>query len=223
MNAPLSPDATAFANDPRPLFRGVTHLVTAILAPVGLVVLLLLADSPRAYVGASIFATSLILLYGSSANYHLAPWTRGRDSIMKRIDHSMIFVLIAGSYTPFCLIVLDNAWGISMLAVVWSLAGAGILMKIIWPYAPRLLSTGLYIALGWVAIVAVVPLLRSMDAGPLVMLGLGGALYTLGALVYAARWPDPFPRVFGFHEVFHAFVIAGSAVHFALIATYVVH
>jgi hemolysin III len=217
--APVSPESPAAYS--KPLLRGVTHLVTALLAPAGLVTLLLLADSPRAYVGASIFATSLILLYGSSANYHLGPWSRRWDGAMKRIDHSMIFVLIAGSYTPFCLVVLDNAWGISMLAVVWSLAGVGVLMKIAWPYAPRWLSTDLYIALGWIAIVAVVPLVQSLDAGPLAMLGLGGALYTIGALVYALRRPDPFPRVFGYHEVFHAFVIAGSAVHFALVAAYV--
>jgi hemolysin III len=205
---------------PKPLLRGVFHLVMALLAPAGLVALLLLAGSPRAYVGASIYATSLMLLYSSSANYHLAPWSRRWNGAMKRIDHSMIYVLIAGSYTPFCLIVLGNAWGIPMLSIVWALAGLGVLMTIAWPYAPRWLTTGLYIGLGWVGVVAVAPLAQSLDATPLVMLAIGGLHYTVGGVVYAWRRPDPLPRVFGFHEVFHTLVIAGSLVHFTLVAAY---
>ena len=208
-------------DDRRPMLRGVLHLITAILAPVGLVTLILLADSPRRYVGGAIFATTLILLYASSAQYHLVPWSRRWHGVAKRVDHSMIFVLIAGSYTPFCLVVLSYAWGIPMLSVVWTLAGLGVLMVVAYPRAPRWLTTALYLALGWIAIVAIVPVVRSLDAAPLTMLAAGGAMYTLGALVYAMRRPDPFPRVFGFHEVFHVFVIAGSAIHFALVAAYV--
>ena len=218
----VSGSRTGASADAKPLLRGMLHLVTAILAPAGLVLLLLLADSPRRYVGASIFATSLILLYASSANYHVVPWSERLHGVMKRIDHSMIFVLIAGSYTPFCLVVLDDNWGIPMLAVVWTFAGLGALVTNIWPNAPRWLSTGLYLALGWIAVVAAVPVVHSLDAGPLAMLAAGGAFYTVGAVIYALKRPDPLPRVFGFHEVFHACVIAGSALHFALVAAYIV-
>ena len=206
---------------PRPVMRGTLHLAAALAAPAGLVVLLLIADSPRRYVGAAVFATSLILLYGSSAGYHLVPWPSRVRAVVKRVDHSMIFVLIAGTYTPFCLIVLDDAWGIPMLAAVWSLAGAGVVSKVLWPDAPRWLSVGLYLCLGWIGVIPAVQVVSAMSGGQIALLVLGGILYSVGAVFYALRWPNPFPRVFGFHEVFHAFVIAGSAIHFALIAVYV--
>jgi hemolysin III len=202
----------------RPFLRGTLHGAAALLAPAALVLLLLLADSPRGYVGAAIFATSLMLLYWTSASYHLAPWPHRLQRIMMRLDHSMIFILIAGTYTPFCLIVVGDAWGIPMLSVVWTLAGLGVLLKVCWPDAPRWLSVALYIALGWLGIVAAWPLVNNLPAWGLAMLLGGGLLYTLGALVYARRWPDPYPRVFGYHEVFHAFVVAATALHFSLIA-----
>jgi hemolysin III len=201
--------------------RGTLHLAAALLAPAGLVALMFLADSPRRYVGAAIFSTSLILLYTSSAGYHLIPWSDRLHGVAKRIDHSMIFVFIAGTYTPFCLIILDYRWGISMLAVVWTLAAFGVLLAIFRPHAPRWLTVGTYLGLGWIGIIPAVQVVSVMSHGQLALLALGGALYTVGAIVYAMRWPNPYPRVFGFHEVFHACVIAGSAIHFALIAIYV--
>jgi hemolysin III len=217
------PDAVSrkTATDPRPLMRGTMHAVAALLAPFGLVALLLIADSPRHYVGASIFATSMLLLYTTSASYHLAPWSARLRRIMMRVDHSMIFVLIAGTYTPFCLVVLSNAWGIPMLAIIWTLAGAGVLLKVIWPLAPRRLSVGLYLGLGWLGVVAAAPLTAALTDGALAMLLVGGLFYSAGAVVYARRRPNPLPRVFGYHEVFHLFVIAGSTTHFVLIAAYV--
>jgi hemolysin III len=140
---------------------------------------------------------------------------------MKRIDHSMIFALIAGTYTPFCLLVVGDAWGISLLSIVWTFAGLGMLMKIAWPNAPRWLSVALYLGLGWVGIVAAAPVVSNLGlAGSLTLL-FGGLLYSVGAVCYAKRWPDLAPRWFGYHEVFHVFVIAGSITHFALIAAYV--
>jgi hemolysin III len=171
-------------------------------------------------VGAAIFSTSLMLLYGTSASYHRVGWGPTPRRIVKRLDHAMIFVLIAGTYTPLCLEV-SLAWGIPILAVVWSLAGLGALLKVLWPDAPRWLSVTLYVGLGWLALVATEELLSSFSAGALAMLALGGVLYTVGGLVYALRRPDPWPRVFGYHEIFHAFVVAGSAVHYSLIALYV--
>ncbi len=207
--------------EPRPLMRGTLHLAAALATPAGLVVLLLLADSPRRYVGAAIFSASLMMLYTSSASYHLVPWPARLGAIMKRIDHSMIFVFIAGTYTPLCLLVLDYAWGIPMLAAVWSLAGAGVVLTILWPKAPRWLSVGLYLGIGWIGVIPAAQVVSAMSGGQLALLGLGGALYTVGAVVYALRRPNPFPRVFGFHEVFHALVVVGSTLHFALIAGYV--
>lgn len=214
--------AALTADAPRPALRGVLHLVAALLAPAALFALLLVADSPRRYVGAAIFATSLILLYASSASYHLAPWRPLARRIMRRIDHSMIYVLIAGTYTPFCLVVLDNGWGIPMLAVVWSLAGAGVLLANFWPAAPRALAVGLYLGLGWLGLVAAAPLASTLHPAAVALLVGGGAAYSLGGLVYVTRRPDPLPRLFGFHEVFHLLVVAGSALHFATVAVFVI-
>jgi len=208
----------AAVDPPRPALRGALHGAVAVLAPAGFLLLLLLADSPRGYVGASVYATSMMLLYTTSASYHLAPWSHRLRRIMMRLDHSMIFILIAGTYTPFCLIVVGDAWGIPMLSVVWTLAGLGVLLKSLWPDAPRWLSVALYLGLGWVGVVAVWPLFTNFSPWGIAMLAAGGALYTLGAFCYALRWPDPSPRVFGYHEVFHAFVVAASALHFSVIA-----
>ena len=211
---------SATAAPPRPILRGVMHGIVALLAPGGLVLLLLLADSPRGYVGAAIYATSIMLLYFSSASYHLIPWSSRLRSVAKRIDHAMIFVLIAGTYTPFCLILVGDAWGIPLLSIVWTLAGLGTIVKVIWPYGPSWLSVALYVGMGWIGVVAVWPVVNSLHPAGITLLMIGGLLYTVGAVAYATHRPNPAPRIFGYHEVFHVFVVAGSAVHFALIATY---
>jgi hemolysin III len=208
------------ASDRRPLLRGYFHLAAAAAAVVGLVLLVLLAESPEAYIGGAVFAVSLVALYTTSATYHVVTWGNRMRGVMKRLDHSMIFVLIAGTYTPFCLLVASGAWGITILAVVWSIAVAGILLKMAWPNAPRWLGVGLYIATGWVALVAASEIANWFALVPLLLLAGGGILYTAGGVIYALKRPDPFPRVFGYHEVFHLFVIAGSLLHFTLIAGY---
>jgi len=205
----------------RPLLRGVFHLCAAIVATLGAVVLLLVADSPRAYIGGAIFAASLLLLYWTSAGYHRIRWRPSLWAVIRRLDHSTALVLIAGTYTPFCLIVLEKAWGISMLSLVWGIAGAGILMNLVWPDTPRWLRVTLYVALGWLGLAAAAELAARMTVIPLVLLALGGALYTLGGVVYAVRKPDPWPRVLGHLEVFHLLVVAGSALHYSLVAIYV--
>jgi hemolysin III len=204
---------------PRPVLRGVSHLVAAILAPFALVVLLLVAASPRAYVGGTIFGSALILLFGTSAAYHLLPW-RPVKAVLKRVDHATIFVFIAATYTPFCLNVLGDAWGIPLLAAVWSCAVLGAALKVAWPEAPRWLGVGLYLGVGWLAVVVAWPFAQR---APEVLPGLvtAGILFSLGSLVYALRRPDPFPRVFGYHEIFHLLVIAGVAISYGLIAGYV--
>ncbi len=206
---------------PRPVMRGTLHLVMALLTPFGVLLLMLLADSPGAYTGGAIFAASLVALYTTSASYHLIPWPPRLRGVMKRIDHSMIFALIAGTYTPFCLVVLGRGWGISMLVIVWTFAGAGMLLKIVWPMAPRWLGVGLYMVVGWLAIIPAYEVAARLGAWQSFLLIFGGALYSVGGIIYAMKRPDPLPKVFGFHEVFHSFVIAGSIVHFVLIAVYV--
>ena len=205
----------------RPLLRGMFHLYAAIAAVAGAAVLLLVADSARAYVGGAIFAASLVLLYGTSAAYHRITWTPTMRGLMKRLDYSMIFVLIAGTYTPFCLLVLNNAWGITMLSVIWGAAGAGVLVRVAWPTAPKWLAVSLYVIVGWLALIPAWELAASFTARPLVLLVLGGVLYTLGGVVYAIRKPNPWPRVLGYHEIFHLLVVIGSALHYSLVAIYV--
>jgi hemolysin III len=212
--------APGYAGTQRPLLRGWSHLGATVAATAGAVWLLLIADSPSAYVGAAIFSASLILLYGTSASYHRIRWRPTLQRLLRRLDHGMIFVLIAGTYTPLCL-KISLAWGIPILSVVWGIAGAGVILRLIWLGGPRWLRVALYVILGWVALVGISELVQEFAPGPLAMLAIGGLLYTLGGAVYAVRRPDPWPRVFGYHEVFHLFVIAGSAVHYSVIAAFV--
>jgi hemolysin III len=181
---------------------------------------MLIAGSPRAVVGGAIFATSLILLYFTSGVYHSIAWGPRMRAVLRRLDHSMIFVLIAGTYTPFCLLLATDAWRITTLTVVWSVAASGILLKLIWPGAPRWLGVGLYAAAGWMGVLAALPVADWFSLVPLVLVLLGGILYSAGGMIYALRRPDPFPRICGYHEVFHLFVIAGSALHYTLVAAY---
>ncbi|MCH7836345.1 MAG: hemolysin III family protein [Chloroflexi bacterium] len=204
----------------RPLLRGWFHLYAAIAAIAGAVLLVLLANSPRAYVGAAIFGASLILLYTTSAAYHRITWSPRLRGIVRRLDHSMIFALIAGTYTPISLLVLNTAWWISVLSVVWGITAVGILLKVVLPGAPKWLSVTLYAIVGWLALVTLPQLLAWLTIGSLALLLLGGVLYTLGGVVYAAGKPNPYPRWFGYHEVFHVLVIAGSVLHYTLVAIY---
>lgn len=201
---------------PRPLLRGYLHLLAAAASPAALVVMLLIADSPRAYVGAAIFGAGMLLLHATSAAYHVLGWGR-----MQRVDHAMIFVLIASVFTPFTLKVLGDAWGIPILSVAWGLAGVGVLLAVIRPSESRWLRMGPYLGLGWVGVIPVYELWQSLPKTAFALLLAGGLIYSLGALVYATRRPDPFPRVFGYHEVFHALTLAATGVFSFVIARYV--
>jgi len=202
----------------KPLLRGYLHLGAAFAAVVGLVALMLLADTPKEYVGGAVFAASLVLLYATSATYHIINWGRRMHGVLMRLDHSMIFVLIAGSYTPVCLLALSGAIAIGLLVLVWSIAVAGIVLKVTWPSAPRWLGVACYIAAGWIFLVAVTEIKDTLALVPAVLLLTGGLCYTAGGVIYALRRPNPFPRVFGYHEVFHALTIVGGAAHFAVVA-----
>jgi hemolysin III len=169
-----------------------------------------------------VYAASLVALFGVSALYHRINWRSvSARRWMRRLDHSMIFVLIAGTYTPFALLALHGPLALAILIAVWAGALSGVLFKLVWINAPKWLVVVVYIALGWVAVTAVPQLLAAIGVGGLTLLGLGGLLYTLGAVIYAVKRPDPVPAVFGYHEVFHLLVIVAAALQYAVIAFWV--
>ncbi|BDG07918.1 PAQR family membrane homeostasis protein TrhA [Anaeromyxobacter paludicola] len=200
----------------KPLLRGVSHEVAAAVAVVAWIVLLARAEVPRASAAATVYGVSLFTLFGTSALYHRPNWAPGPRLWLRRLDHSAIFVLIAGTYTPFCLL-LGGRRGLALLAIAWGGALVGILRAMIWPRAPRGIAVALYLLLGWVIVPLLPQLHASLGTAGVVLLAAGGLLYTGGALIYATRRPDPFPRIFGYHEVFHALVIAAAACHYAVV------
>ena len=169
----------------------------------------------------AIFGASLLMLYGASAIYHALPVSDKIIAILRRIDHMMIFVLIAGTYTPVCLVSLNGVWGWTLLALVWGFALIGIILKAVWFDAPRWLSTAIYVIMGWLVVFAFYPLGKAIPTGGILLLLLGGIAYTMGAVIYAIKKPKlPFVN-FGFHEVFHIFVLVGSAFHIIFMYIYV--
>ncbi len=197
-------------------FSGLTHLLGAGLGIVALVFLVIQSVEKGTVwdvVSFSIFGASIILLYSSSALYHLSRFSESTQLILRRVDHTMIFLLIAGTYTPFCLGPLRGTKGFIFFGFVWLVTVIGILFKIFWIHAPRWLSTALYLGMGWLAVVVLPPLSRIVSPESLHWLIAGGLFYTVGAVIYALKWPDPFPEVFGFHEIWHLFVLAGSTSH----------
>ncbi len=170
-----------------------------------------------AHVAATIFAISLTGLYGVSAAYHRGHWSSAKERLMRHLDHSMIFVLIAGSYTPLALLALRPAWGISMLSLAWTGAVVGVIITILRLEKWRNVGFVMYLVLGWLAVVAAPQLVRSLSTVELVLLATGGLLYTVGAVILARNRPDPRPLVFGYHEVWHTFVVGAGACHFALV------
>ncbi|SKA85360.1 hemolysin III [Paucidesulfovibrio gracilis DSM 16080] len=203
---------------------GLTHLLGALGGIAALVVLLVRAATHGTawhVTSFAIFGAAMILLYTASTLYHWIPYAERRTRRLRKLDHLMIFVMIAGTYTPICLVPLRGAWGWSIFGVVWGLALAGSAVKLCWMNAPRWLSTGFYILMGWVVVAAVWPLVQALTPGALLWLLAGGLSYTLGGVVYALRRPDPWPRVFGFHEIFHIFVLLGSFCHFWVMYAYI--
>ena len=194
-----------------------THLVGALLSAVGLGFLIYRAElhrRPWGVAALAVFGVSLILLYTASTVYHSLRVPPRIAAALRKVDHMMIFVLIAGTYTPFCLLPLRGAWGWSLFGAVWGIAVIGVLMKVFWMNAPRWFYTGFYVLMGWLIVVAIYPLALSVTTGSLVWLMAGGLAYTVGAVLYATKWPNPWPGKFGFHEVWHLFVLAGSSAHF---------
>jgi hemolysin III len=205
-------------NVARPILRGRLHQVAFFVSIPAGIALVALARATTARVGAVVFAATLTGLYGVSAAYHRGQWSVSAQRLMKHLDHSMIFVFIAGTYTPVSLLALRPAWGITLLALAWTGAAVGVLITVLRLERWGAVGFVMYLVLGWLAIVATPQLLHSLSRPELALLVIGGVLYTVGAVVLARRRPDPRPAVFGYHEVWHTFVVGANACHFALVA-----
>jgi hemolysin III len=200
----------------KPRLRGLLHLYAFYAAAVcGVVLVAVAAGRPglAPVVTCAVYAVTVCGLFGVSALYHRRVWTPRAHAVMRRLDHSMIFLFIAGTYTPFSVLLLDGRTAAIILLVVWSGALAGVALKLVWPQTPRWVSAPLYIALGWVAVAVLPGILNVGGVVPLVLLLVGGATYSAGAVMYALRRPNPWPAVFGHHEFFHAATLLAAACH----------
>ena len=197
----------------KPRLRGWLHAGMTPLAVAAGIVLIVLAPNTTARIAAAVFSVTAWLLFGTSAVYHRGNWSPKVAAVLKRMDHSNIFLIIAGTYTPFALL-LPRAQAVQMLLIVWIGAIAGVLFRVFWVGAPRWLYTPIYVALGWVAVFYMGPLLHFGGPAIVTLIAVGGVLYTLGALVYGIKRPNPSPRWFGFHEIFHTLTVAAFVVHY---------
>jgi hemolysin III len=198
--------------------NSLTHWVGAILALAGLVALLIVGwSTPAKIISLLIYGISLIAMFSASATYHMV---RAKDKvllILRKLDHSAIYLLIAGTYTPFCVNAFDGFWKWGMLSIIWSLAAIGIIVKIFYIKAPRWLNAGIYVVMGWLCVGAAGQMLAALPVWVFTWLIIGGVVYTLGAVVYITKFFNFFPGVFGFHEVWHIFVILAAAAHFVAV------
>ena len=207
---------------PKPRLRGVVHQWSFFVALAAGTVLVWLAPAGRATLASAIYAGALCGLLGTSALYHRIAWRPPTRAWMRRLDHAMIFVLIAGTYTPFAMLVLSEPLDDVVLVGVWGGALAGIIFTLVWIQAPSWLTAAAYVVLGWFAIIAVPELGERAGAGALILLTAGGVAYTAGAVIYACRRPDPRPSVFGYHEIFHVLVVVAAVAHFVAVAAFAV-
>ncbi|MGW5055134.1 PAQR family membrane homeostasis protein TrhA [Actinokineospora sp. NPDC004072] len=204
----------------KPRLRGVIHFWSFFvsLATGATLVSLAATVSPIAALATSVYAVTVLGLFGVSALYHRRWWvSESARTWMKRLDHSMIFLFIAGTYTPFSLLAMSQPTGYIVLGIVWGGAILGVALKLLWPHAPRWLGTPIYIALGWVAVFVLPELLHNAGVAALVLLLVGGLFYTIGAIFYATKWPNPWPTVFGHHEFFHAATVLAALCHYIAI------
>lgn len=204
----------------------ITHFIgmlMAMFAATPLILRAMRAPDTVHVISLSIFIVSMILLYAASTTYHTFDLSERTNKILKKLDHCMIFVLIAGSYTPICLIVLHDRTGLMLLALVWSIAILGIIFKLCWVTCPKWVSSVLYIAMGWVCVLAFTQILNSLPAAAFNWLLAGGIIYTVGGIIYALKLPifNAHHKYFGSHEIFHLFVMAGSICHFIMMFEYV--
>ncbi len=206
----------------RPLLRGVFHQVAFSISLVVGTLLIVGADGTRRHVAAAVFAGAVAACFGSSALYHRITWTPRRRLWMRRVDHAGVYLLIAGTYTPVCLLVLTGAWRWTVAAIVWAGAGAATVLKFVWVAAPKWLAAVIGIALGWTGVVVFPLLVTRLDPAAVALLGVGGLVYTAGAIIYARRRPDPVPAVFGYHELFHVLTLIAVSCQYVAIAFFII-
>jgi hemolysin III len=197
----------------KPRLRGWIHAVTAPLALAAAIVLVVLAPPVAGKVASAVFGVSAVLLFGTSAVYHRGRWSAKVAAMLRRLDHSNIFLIIAGTYTPLAVMLLPQATATVLLSIVWGGATVGLLARVLWMGAPRWVYVPVYVALGWVAVAYMSQFWASGGPAVVWLVMSGGLAYTLGAVVYGTKFPDPSPRWFGFHEIFHALTVAGFACH----------
>ena len=210
---------------------GFSHLLGMVAGIVGLVFLIIYSvkygESAYIIVSFTIFGASLVLLYAASSIYHLLSLSKKADTILRKLDHIMIYFLIAGTYTPICLGPLRGGWGWSIFGVVWGLAILGLFLTIFWIKAPRWLTTGIYLGMGWLVLIAIYPMIvifNELNAfSSLAWLLAGGIFYSVGAVIYGLKWPKLKNKHFGFHEIFHIFILLGSLCHFWFIFNYILY
>jgi hemolysin III len=206
--------------------NGLTHLAGAVLAFVGLLAMVIKAasttNSPTAIIAVIIFGVSMILLYSASATYHMVIARDNVIAFLRRLDHSMIFVLIAGTYTPFCFISLNGKTGAILFSIISGIAISGVVFKMVWFNCPRWISTALYLAMGWMIVFVFSPLMGSLNPIGLFLLILGGIFYTIGGVIYGAKPNFLKSKYMGFHEIFHIFILLGSLAHFLTVFLYVI-
>lgn len=219
--AAIKESATESIKAVKPKFRGVSH-EWAFFLSLGLgISLLMLADTPKKSLAVGIYAASLCALFGTSALYHRINWKSVKSRmLMRRLDHSMIFLLIAGTVTPFALLSMTGTWSTAILIAVWSAAAIGIVIELIWIHSPKWVSALMYVAVGWVGAIAFPHIVGGAGVWAGLLIATGGLLYTAGAVIYATGRPNPSPTYFGYHEVFHLFVIGAAAFHFAAVAMF---
>jgi hemolysin III len=203
---------------PRPRYRGVSHRFACYAALVAGVVLVVLARDTTARLAVIVYAVLLATMFGVSATLHRADWPAPLYSHLRRADHAAIFLCIAGTYTPFSLLGLGGELGLRLLLLAWFVCSLGVLRAVLWPHAPRAITSACFVAAGWVAIGYLPELRVAMDPTTFRLVVTGGLIFTGGAVIYLTKRPDPWPDVFGYHEVFHLVIIVGCAAHFAAVA-----
>lgn len=201
----------------KPLARGYIHQAAFYIAIVACGILIYHAHGSVALLPILIYSFTLILLYGVSALYHCPMWSRQNYLLMRRIDHAAIFALIAGTTTPICLLGLKSESGVRLLSIVWGVAIIGMLIAIFWTHAPKWARAFLYLIIGWLSLPYLSEIKSSLGIVNTELLITGGIIYTVGALIYAFKWPNPYPLVFGYHEIFHIFIVIASGFHFKVI------
>jgi hemolysin III len=215
-NLPMDPSST-------PRLRGLFHQYAFFAAVAAGATLIALAEGARARLACAVYAAALAAMFGASALYHRTPWTSMRARAWaRRVDHSMIFVFIAGTYTPFALLAFSGVLPAVLLACVWTGAAFGVVLNVSWIDAPKWVTAPVYLLVGWVGVIAAPQFFTKLNVASAVLVAVGGLLYTLGALTYATRWPDPYPATFGFHEVFHVLVLAAAAAQYVAVSLVVI-